>query len=186
MTQTLKITESTPNQNPFWYTSLPVTPGVDSSVVWRRLESYVSQRWSARDIEFIVEGCGEWTPPITPFDVETIEVWSQGAQEYETVELQASPLGGWFLPATGPYRFSGVAGDSGESTFAPAEVMEAFRRLSEYYAAATTDTGTIGASSERVNLAGGLETEIDRNPRWLADAMRNSGAGDLLRKYRYP
>ena len=43
----------------------------------------------------------------------TVEVWSR-AGEYEAVELIPSPLGGYLLPCTGPYRFTGTVGEGTE------------------------------------------------------------------------
>jgi len=104
--------------------------------VWRRIEAYVVYRWAARPVEWIVEGPGEWVPPLIPAAIAVVEVWSS-ADEWESTTLTASPLGGYWLPATGPYRFLGSAGDGDP---APPDVMEAFRRLFEYIGAESTIT----------------------------------------------
>lgn len=44
--------------------------------------------------------------------------------------------------------------------------------------------GTAGASAVTLDLTSGVKVETQRNPAWLARAMHNSGAGDLLRPYR--
>jgi hypothetical protein len=146
-----------------------------AAMIWQRIESYTSVRYTSRNVVWIVEGCGEWHPPLSPATVSTVEVWS-GADEWETVELSSSPLGGYFLPASGPYRFTGTAG-SGD---VPPAVAEAYRRLAEYIAA---KPGKPGATSESIS-AGSITIAHRRSASWLAQAMQNSGAGDLLRSYR--
>ncbi len=149
---------------------------LDPKIVWSRIESYVATRWSERDVIWIAEGPGEWVPPLSPAIIATAQVWS-GAAEWETIELSASPLGGYFLPARGPYRFTGFAGDDETP---PPTVMEAFRRLAEYLA---TPRGKVGVTSESIT-AGSISIAYRRDPTWQAQAMENSGAGDLLRPFR--
>jgi len=43
--------------------------------------------------------------------------------------------------------------------------------------------GKAGARSERIG-AGSKSLSHTRHPAWMAQAMQNSGAGDLLRTYR--
>jgi hypothetical protein len=147
---------------------------LDASVIWQRIEFYVAHRWTERAVTWIVEGCGEWTPPLTPATIATVEIWR--ADAWEAVTLSPSPEGGYMLPG-GSYRFSGTVGDGDP----PAAVLEAFRRLAEYMAA---DPGTPGATSESTNVPGVLTKEVSRSASWAARGMANSGAGDLLRNFR--
>lgn len=144
-------------------------------MVWQRIESYVAHRWTERAVEWIVEGPGEWHPPLAPATISAVEVWSS-ADAWEAAELRPSPLGGYFLPASGPYRFTADVGGGD----VPEAVMEAFRRLAEYMAA---KPGKAGARSESV-AAGSINISHSRSPSWMAQAMQNSGAGDLLRSLR--
>jgi hypothetical protein len=176
---TVKQTESLP-------TSYPVAPGgltpaaeaLDPEMIWQRIEAYVAYRWTERAVTWIVEGCGEWHPPLTPATIDTVEIWQ--ADAWEAVTLSPSPLGGYCLPG-GTYRFTGTAGGTDSPATAPAAVDEAFRRLAEYLAA--TLKGTPGLTTERV-AAGSVTVEKSRSASWAAEAMSNSGAGDLLRPYR--
>jgi hypothetical protein len=181
MATTLKQTEGTPDDFPD-VAPLPAlstaAAALDPAMLWQRIESYIAHRWTARDIVWVVEGPGEWVPPLTPAVIETLEVWSCGAFEWEAVTLDASPLGGYYLPASGPYRFGGIVGD--DDSELPAAVVEAFRRLAEYMAA---KAGKPGATSERIT-AGSVALGHSRSASWMAQAMENSGAGDLLRPYR--
>lgn len=171
MTATIKQTEGVPAS----YPTISGYSGAELARVWQRIESYVAHRWTERDIEWIVEGPGHWHPPLTPATIATVDVWSS-ADEWETADLSPSPYGGYWLPATGPYRFTGTAGGG----TVPAAVEEAFRRLAIYMA---SKPGKAGARSENIQ-AGSVTVSYDRSPAWLGDAMRNSGAADLLRTYR--
>jgi hypothetical protein len=142
--------------------------------IWQRIESYVAHRWTPRAALFVVDGPGEWTPRLAPFFVDTTEVWS-GFDEWAPVELSASPLGGFWLPASGPYQFVGVVGD--EDADVPAAVLLAFQRLAEYLDAARPRPGirSVTAGSVSVNY---------RDETAIAEALQRSGAADLLRPYR--
>lgn len=179
MAVTLKQTESVPES----YPAIPDSPSIlsdaaaalDPAIVWQRIESYVARRWTARQVEWLVEGPGEFCPPLAPAEITMIEIWS-GAHEWEMVDLVAAPFGYW-LPASGPYRFTATVGSDSE---APAKVLEAFRRLAEYMA---TKPGAAGVSHEQIS-AGTVSRSTTRSSSWAAEAMQNSGAADLLRDIR--
>jgi hypothetical protein len=116
---------------------------------------------------------------LRPATVSTLEVWSSGANEWEAATLDASPLGGYYLPCTGPYRFTATVGSNAGDV--PAAVNEAFRRLAEYMA---QKPGKAGARSESI-AAGSITISPSRSPSWMAQALQNSGAADLLRNYRH-
>jgi hypothetical protein len=145
------------------------------ATIWQRIESYTVWRWTPRAVNWVVEGPGEWHPPLAPTTISTVEVWS-AADVWETATLNASPLGGYILPHTGPFRFSGTVG-AGD---VPEGVKTAFIRLAEYMAA---KPGKAGATRERIR-AGSIDLWTDREAAWLAKAMQNSGAADLLRTLR--
>ena len=103
MAVTIKQSEDAPANYP------PTPPGLSSAavalsaaVIWQRLENYLAYRWTARAVTWIVEGPGEWHPPLTPAAVSTVEVWSRGAAEWDTAVLDASALGGYCLPLHRP------------------------------------------------------------------------------------
>jgi hypothetical protein len=176
MTVTIKQTESEPEEYPDAPDGLSTAAAaLNAAVVWERIESHVAHRWAERDVEWIVEGPGEWHPPLTPATISTVEVWSS-ADEWESVTLNPSPLGGYWLPASGPYRFTATVG----AAEVPAVANEAFRRLAEYMAA---KPGKPGATSESIT-AGSISISHRRSESWLANALQNSGAADLLRGYR--
>ena len=176
MATTIKQTESLPATYPTvsttgWSTA---AAALSQTMLWQRIESYIAYRWTARDVEWIVDGPCEWTPPLTPATISTIEVWSDGA--WIDITPDASPLGGYWLSGCGPYRFTASVG----SGTVPAAVLEAFRRLAEYMAA---KPGKPGAPSERIT-AGSISLSHSRSESWMALALQNSGAADLLRPYR--
>ncbi|NKL23480.1 hypothetical protein [Rhizobium leguminosarum] len=175
MAVTIKQTEGVPDDYPGAPTGLSTAAAaLDPNMIWQRIEAYTAHRYSSRSIEWIVEGCGEWHPPLAPATISTMEVWNTSA--WEVISLNPSPLGGYVLPG-GTYRFSGTVG-AGDT---PEIVSEAFRRLAEYMAAAKK--GSPGTTRERVT-AGSVTVDKSRSASWAAEAMSNSGAGDLLRNFR--
>ena len=154
----------------------PVLDPAVGAEVWQRIESYIAHRYSARDIEWIVEGPGEWHPPLAPATISTVEIWTGSG--WDDCTPDASPLGGYVLSGCGPYRFTGTVGV--DDADVPASVATAAHRLSDYM---TAKPSTPGATSESTR-AGSVETSKSRDAAWMANAMQNSGAADLLRTYR--
>ena len=181
MAETLKQTEALPAAYPAVPAGLsPAAAALPPEPLWQRIESYVAQRWTARAVTWLVEGPGEWTPPLSPATVTTAEVWAGG--EWSEVVLKPAP-DGYCLAAEGPYRITATVG----SGTAPAAVLEAFRRLAEYSADIglySTWKGLAGATSNNVSVGGELTHSADRPATWAARALINSGAADLLRPYR--
>ena len=170
---TLQQTETTPDDYPEVEVSTAAEPFLPAA--WTRIETYTAVRTSERDVSWIVEGCGEWVPPLKPATIATVEIWE--ADAWAAVTLRPSHLGGYVLPGDGPYRFSGTAGD--DDADVPADLAEAVRRLAEFMAAAS-ESSHPGLRSETVpDIWTG---EYDN--RATARALQDSGAADLLRNYR--
>lgn len=182
MTTIIRQVESAPASYPGAPSGLSTeAAALDAATIWQRIEAYIAYRYTARNVVWTVEGPGEWIAPLAPATIATIERWEGGAFVADD-SLSASPLGGYCLPARGPYRFTASVGAGP----APAIVNEAFRRLAEYFAdvasaAATRDTAGVTKSSFTI---GHLSEDRTRAQAWAARAMENSGAGDLLRSYR--
>jgi hypothetical protein len=175
MADTIRQDEEMPEDYPDVPSGLSAAAqALDLDLVWQRIENYIACRWTARDVTWIVEGPGAWLPPLKPATIATVEIWQSDA--WQTVTLTPSALGGYDLPGHGPYRFTGSVGGGD----VPAGVTEAFRRLAEYMAG---KPGKAGARSERIG-AGSISLSHTRSPSWMAEAIQNSGAGDLLRPYR--
>ncbi len=175
MAETLKQDEAVP--------TYPATPSglstdaaaLDPSVVWARIEAFISTRWTSRAVVWTVEGPGEWVPLLTPATITTAERWTGGA--WVTATPDPSPLGGYQLDDAA-YRFTGTVGGG----TVPETVNEAYRRLAEYMAEKPKEAG---ATSESLAIgSGAISRSISRNAAWMARAMINSGAADLLRPYR--
>lgn len=171
MTATLEILEAEPAA---WTapTGAPVT--VDAGLVWQRLESFMAHRWGARSVTYIAEGPGWWKAPLAPTTIATTECWRDGA--WETATLDPTPFGGLELPGEGPYRLTGTVGSADDP---PAAVAEAFIRLAEYFVALSDAAERTGFTRERDG-----DYEYERSPAWAGRALQNSGAADLLRRYR--
>ncbi len=179
MAVTIRQTETSPVAYPAAPEGLSAAATAILAAVWRRIEGYVAFRTTVRDVAWVVEGCGEWVPPLTPATIATVEIWE--ADAWTAVMLRPSPLGGYVLPGEGPYRFTGTAGD--DDADVPADLVEAFRRLSEYMAAAV-DLEHAGARTVSEAVPDVASTTVERSPAWMAQALINSGAADLLRQYR--
>lgn len=176
MAVTLQQNEGTPASHPS-IGGLSLAAGVlDQAFLWQRIEAWVAHRWSARSVTWIVEGPGQWVPPLAPFTLATSEEWG-GDWDWHDVTLNPSPLGGYELPHSGQFRFTGNVGGGA----VPADVTQAFTRLAEYVA--TESAGLAGASSYAVDM-GQINENFRRSPAWMARAMEWSGAADLLRRYR--
>jgi hypothetical protein len=176
MAATLKQTEAAPDDYPDPPDGLSAAAAaIDPAVIWQRIESYVVWRFSVRDVEWVVEGDGCWSPPLTPVTISATSSWQSDA--WQTVDdLRPAPMGGYVLPGVGPYRVIGTAGSDDD---VPAIVLEAYRRLAEYMAA--TSFEDVGLRSE--NVPNIWQGEYG-SPSWRAKALQDSGAADLLRNYR--
>lgn len=154
---------------------------LDPQAIWQRIEAYMAHRFAERDVTWIVEGEGDWTPRLAPVALTSVERWNGSA--WEAVTLAAGPYG-YCLPDCGPYR---VVATVGSDDPVPGAVQEAYRRLAEYLAPQGVDgflDSRPGASSHSAKVMEHLDVSFDRAPTWLARAMQYSGAADLLRPYR--
>jgi hypothetical protein len=172
MAETIKQDEATPASYPAAPSGLSAAAAaIDPAIVWQRIDAYTARRYAARAVTWVVEGPGEWVPPLAPATVSATEIWNGAA--WEAVTLSPSPLGGYVLPGCGPYRFTASVG----AGTVPAAVNEAYRRLAEYLASAPQPAGV---RQENVEGVGSFEYDLTG----VARAMERSGAGDLLRPYR--
>jgi hypothetical protein len=179
MATTIRATEGVPAAYPAPPPGLSTAAAALSpAMIWQRLEGWIAHRWAARPIVWIVEGCGGWLPPLTPATIATTERWNGTA--WEAVELPASWAGGYSLPGAGPYRFTGTVGDVAD---VPPTILEAYRRLAEYMVADAVKIAS-GARSSSITVPDVGAVTVERSPAWMAMALQNSGAADLLRTYR--
>lgn len=173
MATTLKQHESAPAARP----DLAIETTVSAEAIWQRIESWIAHRWGSREVVWIVEvanGGDEWTPPLTPAEIDSVEHWN-GSEWLESLHLDG-PLGVIF-PGDGTYRVTSTVGAAGDP---PGAVVEAWRRLALF----VDDTDDkAGASNFNINL-GSVEYAYDRSPAWMAKALHHSGAADLLKPYR--
>jgi hypothetical protein len=149
-------------------------------VAWERIEQYIRYRYTPRTVTWFVHGCGFFEPNRLPYAVTSTEVWSNRAKEWEAATLDPSPRGGFYLPCTGPWRITATVGGGSPAPVVPPLVLEAWKRLAAYLAAAP---GTPGATSESIS-AGSISINTRRSESWMARAIQDSGAADLLRGFR--
>lgn len=178
MAVTVKQTEALPSTYPpVDMTGWSVVSALNTSAVWQRVEAHIVHRFTPRAVEWVVEGPGEWCPPLRPTTITTAEIWNGSA--WESIALSDSPLGGFWLSGAGPYKFSGTVGGGD----LPNAVLEAFKRLCEYLSQKKPDLGA-GVRSRSFGLGGDLSETLSIDRDWTATAIDTSGAGDLLRQYR--
>lgn len=179
MAITLKQTETIPA-----YPSAPsgLSDGaaeIDPGAIWSRIEAHIAYRYSPRTVVWICEGPGEWTAPIADTVVSSCEMWT--GEDWTPYTLKQGPLGGVQLYGEGPYRITGTVG----SEQVPEAVREAYRRYAEYLAEGLSlEGGKGGATSESFSVGEAFEQTVQRPNNWIARALQNSGAADLLRPYR--
>ena len=102
---TLQQTEAAPESYPEDpYLNMSDEAGAYLVPAWQRIEAWICWRYSSRDVTWIVEGPGDWLPPLRPAQIDTVEEW-QGAA-WEEVTLDPSPLGGFILLAAQSHRCS--------------------------------------------------------------------------------
>ncbi|MBT54773.1 MAG: hypothetical protein CMF72_15405 [Mameliella sp.] len=175
MAETIKQTEAIPAEYPdvtpfnrLGYIDEVQDAPVSADQIWQRIEAYIAHRYTPRAVVWIVEGAGDWTPPLTPATVTGAEVWEMG--EWSELTLAEGPYG-YCLAGDGPYRITATVGGGD----VPAAVQEAFKRMHEY-------TRGINDSFKNETAFVGGEDGIPRG--WTAKAMQLCGATDLLRALR--
>lgn len=163
--------------------ALPLRTG-EEGALWQRIEAWVNVRWTPRAVVWIVEGPGEWVPPLSPATITAVSIWDDA---WITTTAAPSPLGGLTLDQVGPYRVTATVGGG----TLPPSVEKAFTRFADYLSVAVDRNnpgGSLAATSwsEKQDLGGGASHEMgaSRPASWLARSLVNSGAADLLRPYR--
>lgn len=178
MTIVHSFVEGQPATWPVLYDLTDAASMVPAGAYWGRIESWITHRWPERSGVFIVQGPGTWRPVPEPFTVATVEEWRDNAWTVGQVADFASPVG-FELPSEALFRFTGTLGD--DDATVPAPVMEAARRLAEFFASiAAEPSGMAGFTSESL----GDYSRSGRPSAWAARAMALSGAADLLRPWR--
>ena len=175
MAVTVKITESLPDAYPTIETGITSPSAAFLAAVWQRIESYISERWAARDCVFIAEGPGDWRPPLQPATISATDLWNS-SDAWETVTLRPTATGGYVLDGEGPYRITASVGSADDP---PGAVQEAYKRLAIYLN--ENDGSEAGLQKSAIDGVGSFEFG---SPNLAARAMQYSGAGDLLRPYR--
>lgn len=176
MAKTIEIQESAPSSRPIIVIAAIGNVAAILERAWLRIEEWTAYRWAARNVVFIVDGAGEWTPPLSPFTLSTAESWQDDA--WTPATLRPTALGGFVFDECKTWRVTGVLG----STAAPPEnVMEAVRRLARYFSETENSRATDGGL-RRIDRH--EKTSVELQTGWSAKAMQYSGAADLLRSYR--
>jgi|GEM_PF-394117 len=165
----------------------PAIPGlsdaaalVDKGAVWQRLEAWIDRRWPERPATFVVQGngIGAWMPTPRPFSATTIEEYiADGWTLIPDASGDPGPFG-WAFPTSGVYRLTGTLGD--DDLPIPPAVLEAARRLAEFFASTLAEDAAAFHVSERL----GDYSRHGRPVDWQSKGLVLSGAADLLRPWR--
>jgi len=170
----LSQTEGQPNDYPDVTSLTTEQAALNLPALWQRIEHWIAWRWAERTVTWIVEGEGDWFPPLTPYTITTAERWT--GSEYEAVSLNDAPLG--LRLNGGTYRITATVGSTETP---PGDVLEAFRRLAEYLAA----DNYLGPVNNNLDTSmADFHFSARRAQNWHARALEYSGAADLLRRYR--
>ncbi len=172
MIELLSQRETTPNQYPSVTGLSTKAQALNQAALWQRIEYWMAWRWGERTVMWVVEGEGDWFPPLTPYTISTAERWT--GSEYETITLSDAPLG--LRLNGGTYR---ITANVGSTDAPPDDVLEAFRRLAEYLA--EIESMPVGLHSSSM---GDASKTFTRTMERAAKALQFSGAADLLRRYR--
>jgi hypothetical protein len=200
MVTTLRQIESLPASYPVIAGLSPEAAAIDPAIIWQRLEHYICWRFAPRACEWIVQGPGEWAPPLKPATIERADIWDHVAETWTAAVPPPSPLG--YCLTCARWRFTGTVGQEAtgggfaagfaRDAFAvaadpvPAAVAEAARRLAEYWAGAGEGSGPpTGVIFETIKFES-MEVTQRRGANVAAQALFNCGAADLLRPWRGP
>ncbi|WBU53504.1 hypothetical protein [Paracoccus sp. SCSIO 75233] len=151
---------------------------------WQRVEAYCCDRWTPRNVIWLVQGSGEWQMPLRPAVVESVETW---AGDWQVSPITATPWGGVYLPGDA----NRITATVGTDNPAPPAVIKAVERLANYLLQAvdTTDPDLWATKRRKVitpdkDSDQKTEESFERAADHIARAMQYSGAADLLRPYR--
>lgn len=159
--------------------------GYPDEALWRRMETYAACRWGERPVEWIVHGCGLFVPPLKPVTITAVSRFNDyGAPGHEPGAwlprtLKRTPFG-VRLDSPGFYKIEGTAGLSAQP---PADVLQAYTRLSEYLAGVKED-GHVGATTISDSVPG-VSAMVRRPIQAMSRALEYSGAADILKAYRH-
>lgn len=180
MADLLKQSEAAPEDYPEIEGDHVVDVAKDAAWIWQRIEGYTSHRFTEREVVWIIDGCegDEWLPPLGPVVSQTAEKWDGGA--WVTATLPDGPMG-LCITSDGQFRITAQVGAGP----VPAAVLKAAKRLADYSVYQMPKNGDANLWANEVKKTSEFETdEFSRPSNWMANALRNSGAGDLLRNYR--
>lgn len=179
----------------------PYLPGVATSFistsgfarnVLDRIENYTGRWFGPREVTWLIDGPSAFHPPVDA-TIQSVEFNSGNTWEAAAPAFDAYL--GYDLDRSGLWKLAGTAGSPDPL---PEPFAEAYLRLGEYLAAGMNLAGgqlapgqdeykqwAPGVRSFTIS-DGAVSTTQQRAGNWKADALRLSGAADLLRYHRRP
>ena len=170
--------------------------GKPAAWVWQRIEKYCNWRWTPREVQIEVDGCGWISLPVRPLRVTKLEYfdemvsyrWSETSWTEFTPASAARQRGGKIYS---PFNHTRITGIAGEDNPAPEAVIHAAVRLHTYLAHGSegfplwaTSRSHTAETNDGEGVSSNRNESFQRPANYIAKAMQNSGAADLLRPYR--
>ncbi|WP_420343520.1 hypothetical protein [Paenirhodobacter sp.] len=158
--------------------------------IWERIEAYCNWRWTPREAQIESDGGSGWfILPVRPFRVTKIEWFDPHADGGYGLWMESlppsTPQRGWKMYS--PFSHCRITGIVGENNPAPPAVIQAAVRLHAYLGH-TPESFPMWATGRTHTTGGGSSStsneSFQRPANYIAKAMQNSGAADLLRPYR--
>ncbi|SDL79965.1 hypothetical protein [Paracoccus chinensis] len=199
MAETIRTIEAVPEAWPeLPANELILANAADTAAwAWQRIEAYCAHRWTPREVMWLVQGDGEWFPPIAPAVITKVESWEGG--DWRPTVPEASPFGRLCLWGDA-HRITATVGADNPP---PPLVLKAATRLINYLCQqidrndpdlwATSMRWITSPPDEQITVRDGTATitrgdktqeSYTRPADYIAKALQYSGAADLLRPYR--
>ncbi|SLN10775.1 hypothetical protein PSJ8397_00042 [Pseudooctadecabacter jejudonensis] len=153
---------------------------LSKEIVWDRLEQFTNYKIGQRSIQFRVcsnRGQPWWIPAERPFEITGILIADTTLDDYVATPVRPRADGAVNLEG----KAALVTATVGLAT-APPLFLEAYKRLAEYFAA--SQIGPEGVTRYSLSVGPDITEGYSKQATHTAKAMVNSGAADLLRKYR--
>ena len=152
---------------------------IPKEVIWDRLEQFTNFKIGERSVKYRVwvkQRQPYWHPAERPFLITRIQTAVPSLEDY--VDKAVTPREDGSVRLESASLVTVTVG----ATTAPALFNEAYKRLAEYWA--IPSIGPEGVTRYSLSIGPDIAESVSKAATHTARAMVNSGAADLLRKYR--
>jgi hypothetical protein len=148
-------------------------------IIWDRLEQFTNYKIGERSVRYRVWSQQKqpwWVPAERPFVVTRVQIADTKIEDY--VEKTVRPRDDGAVRLGCPALVTATIG----AATAPPLYLEAYKRLAEYWA--TPSIAPEGVTRYSLSVGPDITESVSKTAAHTARGMVNSGAADLLRKYR--